>query len=246
MLKLVDPESFDDLVIRAWLAVAQNACLRVSEYACDHTIPKHLTKEEKRNVLRWSDFKIDTTQDGTQYGTIRFDKSKTNWNRDEEFANLPCRCPNPCGLHELLALKNQAFLRFGPEAANHPIFQWHDRRVLSKTQAFAMLKNLSARVGLDPTLYATHSLRKGGIVDAIIEGASDAVLLNMGRWKSFDSIKSYIKLEQHHLAAIRSRHFRSAVFDSTSTLRTHRPSTTTHRTTQHAETIGYGPIRGTF
>ena len=204
MLDTVPPTSYDACVIRAIITVAQNACLRVSEYTVGHSRLVNLTTKELRHLIRWSDFSELNTMDNGAYGTIGFNKSKTNWNENPEFANLPCRCPHPCGHCELKRLRKIAFARFGARTSM-PIFQWSDRSLVSRSQVYTLIKKLAVAIGLDPKLVGTHSCRKGGIVDAILDGATDAVLLNLGRWKSFESIRHYIFMEQVQLATARQR-----------------------------------------
>ena len=42
---------------------------------------------------------------------------------------------------------------------------------------------------------APHSLRKFTITDAIKQGLPDTVIVQLARWKSFNSIRPYINLE---------------------------------------------------
>jgi hypothetical protein len=53
------------------------------------------------------------------------------------------------------------------------------------------LKQAITRAGLDPTLYAGHSFRRGGATFALDAGVPETVIRAMGDWKS-DVWRDYV------------------------------------------------------
>lgn len=56
------------------------------------------------------------------------------------------------------------------------------------------IKSLVARIGLDPQLYSTHSLRAGAATQAAQSGLQETQIQRLGRWKS-DAYKLYMRPE---------------------------------------------------
>jgi hypothetical protein len=53
------------------------------------------------------------------------------------------------------------------------------------------LKAACAAIGLNPTLFATHSLRRGSVSDQFANGVPDKVIKYSGRWRS-NAFEAYI------------------------------------------------------
>lgn len=211
LLSFIETRDYNDQLIRTWLCVALNAALRVSEYTCPCRYP---TETQVNRLMRWKHVTWSTDANGYPYATISFDHSKTNKNLDIEYASLPCRCHNdaslPCGhceLQRLYRLAIQRAIHSHTTVKEAIIFQHENSAPLIYDDVSRTLKELCQCAGYTVRNYGTHSLRKGGIVDAIMDGCSDAVLLNLGRWESFSSIRSYIHLESEQLARIRTERF---------------------------------------
>ena len=54
-----------------------------------------------------------------------------------------------------------------------------------------------AKIGLDPAIYGTHSLRSSGATD-LAPNISEYELLTSGRWSYSRSIRSYVELSDSH------------------------------------------------
>ena len=95
------------------------------------------------------------------------------------------RCPykRMCVYHKLRTM--------GKCSAKSPLFVNTAGDALCRAEYLYYLKTLLTSVGLDPKLYTGHSLRRGMATECCNRGISDAVIGQMGRWKS-DSYKSYI------------------------------------------------------
>jgi hypothetical protein len=96
-------------------------------------------------------------------------------------ASLPCICP-VAALHTL-------FTRF-PAPPDSPLFC---RLVGPFSRAFFIgkVKSLLLLIGLDPSKYSGHSLRKGAAVSAAMAGISKEDIKILGRWRS-DAVDIYI------------------------------------------------------
>ena len=58
-----------------------------------------------------------------------------------------------------------------------------------------------SKAGLDPDVYAGHSLRIGTATVAHEKGIEDSTIMTLGRWKS-NAYQRYIRIPQEHLARI--------------------------------------------
>ena len=56
-----------------------------------------------------------------------------------------------------------------------------------------VIKSKVSQIGLDPKIYATHSMRAGGATTAANSGLPDRLLQIHGRWASAQSKDRYIK-----------------------------------------------------
>jgi integrase len=64
---------------------------------------------------------------------------------------------------------------------------------LSYSTYLAVVKSQVSKLGLDPALYGTHSLRSGGASDLATEVTEFELLLS-GRWRDPRSLKSYVRV----------------------------------------------------
>lgn len=86
---------------------------------------------------------------------------------------------------EHLAPHQPVFIQLAAAAAGVRVFP------LTYARFLASLKACIARAGLDPTLYAGQSFRRGGATFALEAGVPDTVIRAMGDWKS-DVWKDYV------------------------------------------------------
>ncbi len=71
-------------------------------------------------------------------------------------------------------------------------FVKRDGRPLHSSEVSAALDRCLLYLGRDSSRYSTHSFRSGGATEAAIQGASDAQLHMLGRWKS-NAFLSYVR-----------------------------------------------------
>jgi site-specific recombinase XerD len=67
-----------------------------------------------------------------------------------------------------------------------------------------ILKKRAAAAGLDPAIFAAHSLRSGFLTSGAESGASIFKLLEVSRHKSIETLRAYVKqadLFQDHAGA---------------------------------------------
>jgi hypothetical protein len=76
---------------------------------------------------------------------------------------------------------------------------------LSGIDVARIVKRSAATAGLDPTLYAGHSLRAGLATTAAYAKKSDHAIMVQGRWKSRETVARYVRnaniLDDHNAAA---------------------------------------------
>lgn len=198
MLKLVPPDSHDDNVIRCALVIAYFAAMRVSEYSAPLTT---MPAANATPVLQVSNFSAEKARDGSHALKITFFASKTNKNRSRESVVLPCGCDldGACAFVEYHRLLDD----YQNVKPSDFIFVWSNGTMMSSQHVGIFLANLLIRLDLDPTLYSTHSLRKTLVTDAILHGCPDSVIMNIGRWKSYNSMLSYINLDPQRMLDVR-------------------------------------------
>jgi hypothetical protein len=67
---------------------------------------------------------------------------------------------------------------------------------LSAQSVALVIKQLAARVGLDPARYAAHSLRSGFLTSAAAQRASIFKMADQSRHKSLDVLREYVRNEE--------------------------------------------------
>ena len=78
-------------------------------------------------------------------------------------------------------------------SATDPIFVWPSGQLMTTASFIRWLRRMLSLCGYDDSLYAGHSLRRGGAVTAKAAGASDPLIQTLGRWTS-DAFKIYLRL----------------------------------------------------
>ena len=79
------------------------------------------------------------------------------------------------------------------DKSGKPIALRRAPRPISYTTAREMLRKLLADIGLNPSLYGTHSLRAGGATAAAQHDVPERLFKKHGPWRSDDSKDRYIK-----------------------------------------------------
>ena len=97
-----------------------------------------------------------------------------------------------CAVHktfELLKKSNRLLLETGDKAWKEPLFQWHHKRI---TYGFLIkrMKVIFKKIGLNPTLFGSHSFRAGATTAALARGCPLWMVKRQGGWRS-EAINGY-------------------------------------------------------
>jgi integrase len=174
------PMSFDNLLILMAFSLLFFGCLRASE-VCP---PSH-------TPLCRGHFKISLSP---MFLSLEVPTSKTS--PHGFVATIGCsgkKVCAPCLVHSI-------FTQF-PMHQSHPVFTLTTGRILTYSVINNTLKRLVAQLGLDPSLYSTHSFRAGAATAAAAAGLSDSEVQRLGRWRS--SVYSrYVRPSPQRLAEV--------------------------------------------
>ena len=104
------------------------------------------------------------------------------------------------------AFKSMASLL--PASGRHPAFLVKNSNGKVKPLTYKTLqgriKGLVARTGRDPTLYSSHSLRRGGCSFAFKSGVSTSLIQHHGDWLS-DCYKNYLSFDFQETLSVSER-----------------------------------------
>ena len=78
---------------------------------------------------------------------------------------------------------------------------WVPTKTLSDDWLRGIIKKVAVELGLDPSIYSTHSLRAGGATDLFVARVPYFAIKKMGRWKS-DSAMLYYRCEEDVCEAV--------------------------------------------
>ena len=215
IMKEIPPDSIDACVIRTLFTLAFSTGLRGAEFIPDKQLP--LQRKQKQLLLRRD--RVFTWEDpedpATHLAVIWFFDSKTNKAGDkpaywkQEFATVPCTCKlGFCAVKELIRLIS-LIKDCKPETL---IFTWANGTLVTRRQWRNILRNTASKAGLLIKRLGTHSTRKACILYAMKCNTPDSILVQIGRWKSFNSIRPYINLPP--LELIETRKKQSSISDS--------------------------------
>lgn len=87
------------------------------------------------------------------------------------------------------------------DSANAPLFQHADASPLQYRELNNAIKALARLVGLDPGMFAGHSMRIGGATSLAMLGYSEHIIKALGRWTSL-SYQAYARMTGGMRAAI--------------------------------------------
>lgn len=133
--------------------------------------------------------KLEFKRDGS--GAIRLGKTKTD--QAGKGARLPLTAETMASLQAWLKLANitDGFIWRAVPA------RWTGARPLLKPlearEVARIIKRRAAQAGMNPSLFAGHSTRIGAAEDLVADGASDAQVMQAGRWKSSTMVARYTK-----------------------------------------------------
>ena len=196
MVDSLPPTSIDSLVTRTIFTVAFATGMRGTEFLAKNN--KQKSRKDSLLLLRRDRVFIwENKQSGTHFGIIWFFKSKTNRTWEQEYATLPCCCNlGFCPIKDLLLLISH----IKNCTSNTILFTWANGTLATKNQLRSILRNVAKKIEI-PDFYkiGTHSTRKLCIQYAIEYGVPDTVVIQIGRWRSFSSIRPYINMSPLNL-----------------------------------------------
>ena len=90
-------------------------------------------------------------------------------------------------------------IRASPASSGHPCFSYWNKRskkldCISRNDLQDYLRSLVSRIGLDPSKFSCHSLRRGGATSANTAGCSSMQIKSFGDWKS-DCFQLYVEAD---------------------------------------------------
>lgn len=133
--------------------------------------------------------KLEFKKDGS--GAIKLGKTKTD--QSGKGSRLPLSAEAMKHLQTWLELVN---ITDGPIWRSIPA-RWTGKRPLLKPlegrEVARIIKRRAAQAGLNPSVFAGHSTRIGAAEDLVADGASDAQVMQAGRWKSSTMVARYTK-----------------------------------------------------
>lgn len=191
----------NSIVIRAAWALALTTALRGEEFLAHTTNldPPDRTIHYIRlgRVFLWEP---PLNSKRKHFGVVWFWKSKTNHVFEKEFATMTCGCHhNICAITEInrliKCLKNPK-----PQTA---LFTWKDGSYFTANQSRDYLKKFVNEIGSSYKNIGNNSLKKACIIFAIKNKTPDTIAVQLARWKSFNSIRSYINFNPRQLIEAR-------------------------------------------
>jgi len=133
--------------------------------------------------------KLEFKKDGS--GAIKLGKTKTD--QSGKGARLPLTAEAMSHLDAWLKLAN---ISDGPIWRSVPA-RWSGKKPLVKPlearEVARILKRRAQQAGLNPAVFAGHSTRIGAAEDLVADGATDAQVMQAGRWKSSTMVARYTK-----------------------------------------------------
>jgi hypothetical protein len=90
----------------------------------------------------------------------------------------------------------------GVDPAKVPYWQLADGTALTRTRLQTFLQQQMKRMGHEPSVYKSHSLRKGGVTALLAAGVSLPQIQLMARWTSSNMAQLYAKLATNRTAEI--------------------------------------------
>ena len=201
IFKLLPKDSIDSIVVRTAWALALTTALRSEEFLAhttgsdppDRTI--HYVRKER--IFLWEPSKNSTRK---HFGVIWFWKSKTNQTFKKEFATMACGCDiGVCAIKEI-----QRLLKCMKNPKKQTaIFTWKDGTYFTAQQSREYLKKYINEIGSSHEKVGNHSLKKACITFALRRKIPDGVAVQLARWQSFQSLRSYINLNPRQLIEAR-------------------------------------------
>ncbi|MEV6324787.1 site-specific integrase [Nocardia sp. NPDC051787] len=105
-------------------------------------------------------------------------------------SELPAGSPDIHRCHGFTGTRIDPDLPLFPAITRHGAIADH---AMSGRAVAELVKRYAARAGLDPALFAGHSLRAGFATQAALGGASDREIMRQGRWSNPRTVHGYIR-----------------------------------------------------
>jgi len=192
LLTHISSNAFDHVTVRAVLLFAKFGVLRVSEYTWVNGVSPRI-----------SQVTFFPTFDSPEFIIFHFNKSKTNQFKQLERVILVCMCPNHC---PVCTLQDMIKLRTQKPALGDDLFVFNDGRTATPPLINKLIKKLCIKSKLDPSMFASHRLRSGGVSDYIAHGVPDSIVQELARWKNINTILTYKQLSASDCARILFKH----------------------------------------
>ena len=134
---------------------------------------------------------LDTTLDGM---VVRIRRSKTDPEGLGRTVALPFGAdPDTCPVRAIRAWITKAGLAAGPLFRSIDRHGAIDNRALHPDSVGYLVKRAAAQAGLEPSLYAGHSLRSGLATQAAMNGASEFAIMKQTGHRSLVTVRKYIR-----------------------------------------------------
>jgi hypothetical protein len=168
---------------QALFLLAFYLCARMGELTVSQGNLDHVIKADQVHFVKRSSQVIGLKVD---FRSFKHSKSQPAASR-----SLPSIEGKWCPVKLLLAyLTTRPFL---PQSLDKsPLFLWPDRSPVRIAEVTKTLKSCLLHIHEDPGRFSSHSFRLGGVTEAAVQGASDAQLRLLGRWRS-SAFLSYIR-----------------------------------------------------
>ena len=203
IFSLLPTDSINPIVFRAVIAFALATAMRSEEFLASKVRDDPLSK--KQHYIRRDRVLIWEPKSGSSrkhFGIVWFFKSKTNQIKHKEYATIPCGCDK--GLCPVVELKRLIDILVDPKPET-VLFTWADGSFVTSNNLNTILKSLAHEIGSDAGEIGTYSLKKAAITQAIRDGIPDSVIVQLARWKNFESVRPYINLNPRQLIDARDR-----------------------------------------
>ena len=180
-LPSVCSSNYESILFSAVFTIAFFGFFRVGELVQN-------TRSDVGHALQTSNVKILTSINALE---IRIPISKTDQLGRGATIVLPATNQVVCPVQAV-----KAYLQLRPNFLGS-FFRHLSGSPLTRYQFVAVLKSVLQAVGVDSTLYSSHSFRIGAATSASLAGISDEKIAQLGRWKS-DSFKTYIRIPKFY------------------------------------------------
>ena len=169
------------------LLVAQRFCLRSQHYCNNPT--KRAQGIDTAEYLKMKHFHFIPNIDNPHAITLRTSKDKNHKMLNFMERTVYCSCKKgwTCIVH--FAQNMFKGKTISPERA---LVQCRTGDMTSSAM-MNIINTLTAKIGLDPTNYGTHSCRSGGTTEFFLEKKSALWIQQFGWWKNLSSVQHYLK-----------------------------------------------------